>query len=243
MSGHNKWSQIKHKKAATDAKKSHIFSKLAKQITLAAKEGGGDPASNAALRMLVDKAKSANMPVQNVEKAIGRGTGEIAGAEIKPFLYEAYGPGGVAFLIEGSTDNSNRTTAEIKHLLGKLGAKWAEAGSVLYLFDQRGIIDLALGNKQTSESLELGIIDLGADDLQQTGEETLRVITTPVMLDIVLDGLKEQEQKIIDSCLGYLPKVEVALPAEKDQHKIKQLSEQLQAHNDVCAVFTNAKLD
>lgn len=244
MSGHNKWSQIKHKKAATDAKKSNLFSKLAKQITLAAKEGGGDPAANAALRLLMEKAKAANMPTSNVEKAVKRGTGEIAGAEIKPFLYEAYGPGGVALLIEGASDNLNRTTSEIKHLLTKLGAKWAEAGAVSYLFDKKSLFGInAKGLKKPREELEMAAIDAGAQDLRwREEEEVLEVITAPDMLDMVFDGLKEAKLPVLDSSLVFIPKTEIQLPSETEKEKVAKIIDALEEHDDVNEVFTNAKL-
>lgn len=239
MSGHNKWSQIKHKKAATDAKKSGVFSRLAKQITLAAKEGGGDPDANATLRMLMDKAKAVNMPVDNVSRAIKRGTGEIEGLEIKSFLYESYGPGGAALLIEGATDNTNRTTSEIKHLLSKIGAKWAESGSVLYLFERKGIIGVEPQKKK--DELEMKVIDAGAQDLQWS-EDVLEIIVAPDMLDIVVDGLKQEKIKILDSFLGYVPKTEISLPSEKEIAKLQKIIDEVSDHNDVSAVFTNAKI-
>ena len=242
MSGHNKWSQIKHKKAATDAKKSNVFSKLARQITLAAKESGGDSGSNANLRMLMEKAKAVNMPITNIEKAVKKGTGELEGAEIKGFLYEAYGPDGIAILIEGATDSTNRTSAEIKHLLAKMGVKWAESGSVSYLFDRKGVIGIDLTeNKINKDSLEMTAIDAGAQDIRENGD-FLEILTAPDMLDLVLDGLKEQEIPVTDSFLGFVPKMELPLPDEKATERLEKIIQQIEEHDDVNEVFTNAKL-
>ena len=243
MSGHNKWSQIKHKKAASDAKKAQSFSKLAKQITLAAKEGGSDPSANVALRMWMDKAKTINMPAANVDKAVKRGTGELAGAEIKPFLYEAYGPGGVALLIEGATDNTNRTNSEIKHLLSKLGAKWAESGSVSYLFERKGFIFIDKSRtKKSADDLELISIEAGASDTRWIEDDVLQVITEPDMLDMVQDGLKEANLTTEDASLGYLAKMEILVEDEKTKQQLDNIFEALEEHDDVNDVYSNAKL-
>ncbi len=242
MSGHNKWSQIKHKKAASDAKKAQSFSKLAKQISLAAKEGGGDPSANVALRMWMEKAKTVNMPIANIDKAVKRGTGELAGAEIKPFLYEAYGPGGVALLIEGATDNTNRTNSEVKHLLNKLGAKWAESGSVSYLFERKGLIFVdKTKTKKSADDLEMAVIEAGASDTQWVEENVLQAITEPDMLDLVQDGLKEAKLTIEDSLLGYLAKMEIEVDDEKTRQQLANIFEALEEHEDVNSVYSNAK--
>ncbi len=148
MSGHSKWSQIKHKKAITDAKKGKVFSKIARMISVAAREGGGDPSANYKLRMIIDKAKTVNMPGDNVDRAIKKGTGGLEGVKMEEFTYEAYGPGGIALIIEGITDNKNRTLSEIKHLLSSQSGKFAETGSVSFLFQKKGIV---IVNKEESE--------------------------------------------------------------------------------------------
>ncbi len=138
MSGHSHWAGIKHKKAITDARRGKVFSKISRLITIAAKEKGGDPETNPKLKLAIEKAKELNVPKENIERAIKRGTGQLAGAQMEEFIYEAYGPAGVAVIIEGITDNKNRTLAEIKHVLGRFEGKLAEAGSVKYLFDKKG---------------------------------------------------------------------------------------------------------
>lgn len=138
MSGHSHWAGIKHKKAITDARRGKVFSKISRLITIAAKEKGGDPETNPKLKLAIEKAKELNVPKENIERAIKRGTGQLAGAQMEEFIYEAYGPAGVAVIIEGITDNKNRTLAEIKHILGRFEGKLAEAGSVKYLFDKKG---------------------------------------------------------------------------------------------------------
>jgi len=159
MSGHSKWSSIKHRKAITDAKRGKIFSKLSRLISIAAKEKGGDPESNPKLRMAIEKARQMNMPKDNIERAVKRGTGQLEGVKMEEIIYEAYGPAGVALIIEGITDNKNRTLSEIKHTLGRFNGKLAEAGSVKYLFDKKGEdwipkYPLEITDKQTKKQLE-----------------------------------------------------------------------------------------
>ena len=165
MSGHSKWSTIKRKKAAIDQKRGKIFTKLIKEITVAARQGGGDVAANPRLRLAVDNAKSANMPVDNIDRAIKKAIGEVEGAQYLELMYEGYGPNGVAILIECVTDNKNRTVAEVRHSLTKHGGSLGETGSVAWMFDRKGVISMAAQGKTEDEMMEL-VLESGAEDLQ-----------------------------------------------------------------------------
>lgn len=177
MAGHNKWSKIKRQKAATDAKKSKAWARITRDIMVAAKEGGGDPGMNAKLALAVEKGKAENMPKDNIERAIKRGTGEIAGADYEEVNYEGYGPGGVAIFVETLTDNTNRTVADVRHLFSKHGGSLGQSGSVGYLFDRKGIIEIPKGDHDEMELFEL-VAEAGADDLAE--EDGTFVVTMPV---------------------------------------------------------------
>ena len=248
MSGHSKWSQIKHKKAITDAKKSQAFSKLARIITVAAREKGGDPDSNPALRLAIEKAKSVNMPQNNIEKAIKKGTGEIAGARIEEFSYEAYGPAGIALIIEGSTDNRNRTFNELKAILKKHSGKIAESGSVNYLFQRKGYIGIDLPAQKNDfknlEKLEEIIIESGADDFKviddDEGGQYLEIYTLPAEVDQVRKFLEDQNIKIDSFSLAWLPQNEIDISAA-EREKVDKLIEELTDYQDVNDVYSNLK--
>ncbi|MEK7123612.1 MAG: YebC/PmpR family DNA-binding transcriptional regulator, partial [Patescibacteria group bacterium] len=195
MSGHSKWSKIKHQKAVTDAKKGKIFSKIARLITLAAREKGGDLQTNAALRTVVEKARACNMPADNIDRAIKKGTGEGKEDALEEVRYEAIGPAGAMFLIEGITDNKNRTTSEIKHLLSERGGRLAEQGSVEWMFEKHGVIEaeIADGNFEDAElkAIEAGAIDLSRDEK----EKILDIFTAPKDLEKIKDNLARQNLK------------------------------------------------
>lgn len=241
MSGHSKWSQIKHKKALTDAKKGKIFSQLAQQITIASRQKGGDPETNSSLRMIVDKARSLNMPLDNIERAIKRGTGEIAGADIEEFLLEAYGPGGSALIIEGATDNKNRTVSEIKFLLNEGGGKLADPGSVLWLFEKGGLLSVKKQPGQSAEGLELAAIDSGAQDLKWLDEENLEIYTRPGDLTIIEKNLREKNIPITDSSLEWRPKSEIAIDDQQTKDRLEKLLEELDNNNNVNEIYSNVK--
>src|SRR5215510_3911464 len=169
MSGHSKWHSIKHKKGALDAKRGKLFTKLIREMTIAARIGGGDPDSNPRLRTAVDKAKSVNMPADNIKRAIQKGTGELEGASYEDFMLEGYGPGGVAIMVEGTTDNRNRTVSEIRHVFTKNGGNLGTAGCVSYMFHPKGTITIAK-EKVTEEKLMELALEAGADDIQDAGE-------------------------------------------------------------------------
>jgi len=189
MSGHSKWHTIKHKKGALDAKRGKVFTKLIKEITVAARFGGGDPGANARLRKAVSDAKAANMPNDTIDRAMKRGTGELEGVSYDEITYEGYGPGGVAVMVESMTDNRNRTVAEIRHLFGKNGGNLGAAGSVGYLFDKKGYIVVDKAAKPEDELFEV-VTDAGAEDLRDDGD-SFEIITAPESFDAVLDAVKK----------------------------------------------------
>ena len=243
MSGHNKWSKIKRQKGVADVKKGKIFSQLSKQITLEAKNGG-DPAMNPALKIVVEKAKQANMPSDNVEKAIKKGTGELEGGTIEEVLYEAYGPEGIALIIEGTTDSTNRTVAEIKHLLSKNGGRLGEAGSVKWMFERFGYIEIDMKDLQMSEEeTEMMIIDSGAEDFNIVpAEEEHRIIvvyTKPEDLYKVKDNLEKNNLAIGDVGFEWKAKNTIKIEDEKVHEKIEKLFEALDEQEDVNDVSSN----
>src|SRR5947209_1616880 len=209
VSGHSKWHSIKHKKAVVDARRGQHFTKLARAITVAAREGGGDPDGNPSLALAVQKAKDASMPKDNIERAIARGTGEgIDADQIETVLYEGYGPGGVALLVEALTDNRNRTGADVRHMFTKSGGSLGEPGSVAYLFDKRGII--TVDAERYSEDDLIVAIDAGALDIAQD-EDVLEVITEPADLTSVRNALSESGVEIESAELAQRPKTRVPL--------------------------------
>src|SRR5574339_1314148 len=188
MSGHSKWHTIKHKKGAADAKRGKAFTRIIKELTVAARKGGGDPGTNPRLRTIIADAKANNMPRENIERAIRRGTGEEPGVSYEEITYEGYGPGGVALLIQSMTDNRNRTVAEIRHLFSKNGGNLGESGSVGWMFDKKGYIVVDKAAKSEDELFELAI-EAGADDLRDD-EDNFEIITTPDAFDGVLTAIK-----------------------------------------------------
>jgi len=242
MSGHSKWSQIKHKKAAIDAKKGKIFSKMARLITVAAREKGGDPARNAMLRLTIDKAKEFNMPSDNIERAIKRGTGEIEGTKIEELLLEAYGPSGIAIIIEGTTDNKNRTLPAIKHILTQHGGKLAETGNVSYLFERKGVIILKITNNK--ETLELLTIEAGAEDIKEikhNSDNFLEIYTKPEELENTKKILEQKNIAIESTSLDWVPKSEIEIIDQKTKEQIEKLFDALDENDDVNEIYSNIK--
>ena len=236
MSGHSKWASIRHKKGAADAKRGKIFSKYAKLITVAAKDGGGDLDSNFSLRLLVDKAKGANMPKDNIERAIKRGTGEIAGGELTGALYEAMGPGGAAILVESLTDNTNRAYTNIRTIISKSGANFD--AKVLWQFDHKGVVRVDdISKIEDKDETELNLIESGAEDIQW--EEGLVVICNKGDLQAVDKVVTESGLVSTSAELEYVPQNEVQL-SESDEAKLASLIEKLDDDDDVNNVFTNA---
>jgi YebC/PmpR family DNA-binding regulatory protein len=240
MAGHSKWAQIKHKKAVVDARRGQHFTKLARAITVAARDGGGDPDANATLANAVQKAKDASMPKDNIDRAIAKGTGEGTDADaIEEVVYEGYGPGGVALLIEALTDNRNRTSAEIRHALGKHGGSLGEPGSVAYLFDKRGAIVVDAG--RYSEDDLIVAIDAGAEDIA-IDEDVYEILTDPSDLSAVRAALEEAGVEIESAELIQRPKTQV--PLDEDQAgKLMRLIDTLEDNDDVNAVHANFDVD
>lgn len=237
MSGHSKWATIKRKKAALDAKKGKIFTKLIKEITIAARHGGGDPDGNPRLRLAIDNAKAANMPAENIERAIKKATGELEGATYHEVIYEGYGPGGVAILVEAATDNKNRTVAEIRHIFSRNGGTLGEANSVAWMFERKGIITVKREGKSEDEMMEI-ILDAGADDLE-TEEEFFEVTTSLESFERVRKALSEKKINIENASLQWVAKNQIAVSGEESE-KLMKLIESLEDCDDVQNVFSNA---
>ena len=236
MSGHSKWHSIKHKKGALDAKRGKLFTKVIREMTIAARLGGGDPDSNPRLRTAVDKAKAANMPADNIKRAIQKGTGELPGSTYEELTLEAYGPGGVAILVEGTTDNRNRTVSEIRHIFTKHGGNLGGAGSVSYLFKPRGYIAVAT-SKLSEEKLMEVALDAGAEDIQTSGE-VYEVYTSQGSYEAVLKAINAAGIEPDESQLGKYSDNQIALEGQKAQQMLK-LVEALEEHDDVQNVWAN----
>jgi YebC/PmpR family DNA-binding regulatory protein len=240
MSGHSKWSTIKRKKAANDAKRGAIFTRLAREIAIAAREGGGDPETNFALRLAVDKAKTENMPKDNIERAIRRGTGEDKdAAALEQIMYEGYGPNGVALLIEVVTDNRNRTVAEVRHLLSKAGGSMAEVGSVSWQFKRAAYFYLEGEDLDTDKIFEIAV-EAGADDVMiEDGE--VEIIAPIDRFKIISDALRDSGFSPEEAQLRMLPNAEIELSGEQTL-KVMRLIEELEDMDDVQDVFSNLNL-
>jgi YebC/PmpR family DNA-binding regulatory protein len=236
MSGHSKWSSIKHRKAAADAKRGQQFTKLARAITVAAREGGGDPDANPALATAVQKARDVSMPKDNIQRAIDRGTGEGAdAAAIERVVFEGYGPGGAAILVEALTDNRNRTSAEVRHAFTKHGGSLGEPGSVAWIFEKRGVV--VVDAERYGEDDLIAAIDAGAEDVQQDGD-LLKVITDPAGLAGVREALESAGVEIQSSDLAMEPRNVVEVD-ESAAPALLRLLDELEEHDDVNEVHAN----
>ena len=236
MSGHSKWSSIKHKKAATDAKRGQLFTKLARAIAVAAREGGGDPESNYTLAAAIEKARGYSMPKDNIQRAIDRGTGADGGGDIERVVYEGYGPAGVAVLVEALTDNRNRTSAEFRHTFDKHGGSLGEPGSVAWQFEKKGVI-LVDGGRYSEEDL-LVAIDAGAEDVAADGD-ALRVLSEPQDLSAVRAALADSGVEVASSELVMEPKTTVDVDTETDARAVMRLMDAFDDHDDVDGVHAN----
>ena len=236
MSGHSKWATIKHKKGALDAKRGKIFTKIIREMSIAARLGGGDPNSNPRLRTAVDKAKSVNMPADNIKRAIQKGTGELEGVAYEEITLEGYGPGGVAILVEGTTDNRNRTVSEIRHVFTKNGGNLGTAGSVSYMFKPRGYIAVAKQKVDEEKLMELAL-EAGADDIQAAGE-IWEVYTSPQVYEAVLEAVKKAGLEPEESQIGKYAENTVTLEGAKAQQMLKMI-EALEDNDDVQNVWSN----
>ena len=236
MSGHNKWSTIKHKKGAADAKRGKIFSRLIKEIAIAARMGGGDAEGNPRLRTAVNAARAANMPKDNIERAIKRGTGEIAGVSYEEVVYEGYGPGGVAVLLEALTDNKNRTVADIRHIFEKHSGNLGESGCVAWIFEKRGVIELAGDDLTEDEVMELAL-EAGAQDVKAEGD-SFEITTDPVDFEAVRMAVETKGWKIELAEITMVPQNTVKLEGKKAEQMLKMM-DALDDHDDLRRVVAN----
>ncbi len=239
MSGHSKWSKVKHQKAVTDVQKGKIFSKMAKIITVNARDGR-DPETNSGLRIAIEKARSVNMPKDNIERAIKKGTGELSGEKIEEIFYEAYGPSGIALIIKTITDNKNRTISEIKNILGKHSGRLGETGSVKWMFEERGVLELKIFEEDNIDDLEMEIIDAGAEDIKKR-DSILEVQTKPTELNNVKNNLEGKEIKVDSFSLEWAPKNPVEIKDEKSKTQIEKLFEALDEQDDIQEIYSNLK--
>lgn len=237
MSGHSKWSTIKRKKGAIDAKRGKVFTRLIKEITVAARGGGGDPEGNPRLRSAIATAKSENMPKDNITRAIKKGTGEIAGEVYDEIMYEGYGPGGVAVLVECLTDNRNRTVADVRHYFAKNNGNLGESGCVAYMFDKKGLI---LVDKEgiSEEELMDKALEAGADDVIEE-ENEFQILTAPEDFDAVREALEEAGVKFLEADISMIPQNTVEITEENIGKSLLKLMESLEDHDDVQNVFSN----
>lgn len=242
MAGHSKWSKIKRKKAGNDAARSRVFSRILREITIASRMGGGDPSGNPRLSLAIDNAKSNNLPKDNIERAIKKGVGEPgAGESIEEVLYEGYGPGGVAYIVEATTDNANRTVGEIRHAFTRFGGNLGTSGSVSYLFEQKGVITLPAG-RIDKEELMLQAIDAGAEDITDEDPDQLEVATRREDLFAVHKHLEGLGYDIAGAGLEWVPATDVKLDAATALTNFKLMS-YLEEIDDVGNIFNNMKLD
>lgn len=236
MSGHSKWATTKHRKGAKDSARAKVFAKLIRQVEVAAREGGGDPNANAALRTMYQKAREASVPLDTIERAIKRGTGELEGVRYEPISYEGYGPGGVAVIVETLTDNRNRTSAEIRHLFGKNGGAIAEPGAVSWQFDRKGEIEVA-GPLDEDQLLEW-VMEAGAENYEANGKN-YTVTTEPQDLMKVRDALEADGLKIESADLTLVPQNTIPVTEEAEARKVLRLMDALDDHDDVQNVYAN----
>ncbi|MBK7104750.1 MAG: YebC/PmpR family DNA-binding transcriptional regulator [Ignavibacteriae bacterium] len=237
MSGHSKWATTKRKKAVIDAKRGKIFTKLIKEITVAARQGGGDPDGNPRLRLVVDNAKAANMPMDNIERAIKKATGEVEGANYLELTYEGYGPGGIAVLVESVTDNKNRTVAEIRHLFSKYGGALGESGSVAWMFERKGIISLPQQGKSEDDLMEL-ILEAGAENILLE-EEYFEITTAVEDFENVRKTIIDANLNIDNASLQWRAKNIIEVNGETAE-KLMKLIEMIEDFDDVQNVYSNA---
>ena len=237
MSGHSKWASIKHKKGAADAKRGQLFTKLIKELTAAARAGGGDPAANPRLRLAIAKAKEGNMPKENIERAVQRGTGELPGVSYEEVIYEGYAPGGVAVLVEALTDNKNRTTAEVRNLFSKNGGNLAGAGSTAWIFQKKGYILVQKATIGEEKLMDLAL-GAGAEDLKSEGA-SYEIITSPKDLDAVKATLTQAGVTVQSAELTMLPTSTVPVRDEAAAKKVLVFIETLEEHDDVNHAYAN----
>lgn len=236
MSGHSKWATTKHKKAAADAKRGKMFTKLTKEITVAARLGGGDPDGNPRLRTAIAKAKAVSMPADNIKRAVQKGTGELPGVSYEEITFEGYGPGGVALMIEVMTDNRNRTVSDIRHLLGKLGGNLGEAGCVAWMFNKKGYIVVSRAKAEEEKLMTLAL-DAGAEDMQ-VEDDNFVITTAPNDFEAVKKSLEDAGVPLEAAEVTMVPQTYVKLEG-KEASQMMRLMETLEDHDDVQNVYAN----
>ncbi len=236
MAGHSKWANIRHRKAAQDAKRGKIYTKLAREITVAAREGGGDPETNPRLRAAIERARKFNMPKENIERAIKRGTGEIAGESYEEVTYEGYGPGGVAIIVKCLTDNRNRTAAEVRHAFSKHGGNLGTSGCVSWMFERKGVITVS-AEKYDEEEIMMAAIEAGADDVVKE-EDKFVIYTEPSSLEDVRKGIVNAGIEIEEAKLDLIPTTTTRVEGETAE-KVLKLLMALEDLDDVQEVYSN----
>ncbi|MGB9886841.1 MAG: YebC/PmpR family DNA-binding transcriptional regulator [Moorellales bacterium] len=241
MSGHSKWANIKHRKAKVDAQRGKLFTKLGRELIVAARLGGGDPEANPRLKLAIQRAREANMPMENIQRAIQRGTGEIAGETYEEVVYEGYGPGGVAIMLSLATDNRNRTASEIRHLFSKHGGSLGESGCVAWMFDSRGLITVELGEGGPSaDDIMLWAIEAGADDVNfNEDDNSVEILTEPGRLEEVKENLAAKRVPIASAEVTMVPKSTVSISDPELARRVLRLMDVLEDHDDVQAVYAN----
>ncbi|NTU68039.1 MAG: YebC/PmpR family DNA-binding transcriptional regulator [Chlorobiaceae bacterium] len=240
MSGHSKWATIKRKKAATDQKRGNLFTKLVKEITIAARMGGGDPSGNPRLRLAVDTARANSMPMDNIQRAIKKGTGELDGAMYEEITYEGYGPAGIALIIETATDNRNRTVADIRHLMSRSGGSLGESGSVAWMFQRKGSIEVPKSAVSEDQLMEL-LLDAGLEELEGDDEQLFTVLTDVKDLELAKNSLEKAGIPFENAKVDLLPDNYIELEAE-DAAKAIKLIDALENNDDVQAVYSNMEI-
>ncbi len=238
MAGHSKWANIKHKKAKQDAQKGKVFTRITKEITVSAREGGGDPAGNSRLRLLIDKAKEANMPQENITRAIKKGTGELEGVSYESIRYEGYGPAGMAVIIEALTDNKNRTVSDVRHTFSKYSGNLAESGSVAWMFEHKGSLILKAGASEEDRVLE-SLIDYNIEDVVSDDSLTT-ILCAPEDLESLKKGAEQQGFIVESSELSWVARDPLALSGD-DEEKAYKLLEAIDDLDDVQNIYANLK--
>ncbi|MDN5345197.1 MAG: hypothetical protein PWQ18_1311 [Clostridia bacterium] len=242
MSGHSKWANIKNRKAKVDEKRGRLFTKIGREIIIAARMGGGDPEGNPRLKAAIARAKEVNMPNDNIQRAIMRGTGELEGVTYEEMVYEGYGPGGVAMLLNIATDNRNRTASEIRYIFSRGGGNLGESGCVAWMFNPKGVISVEVPAGEAREELILQAIEAGAEDVDDSDAEVLEIKTAPADLDQVKDALQGAGAVISSAEVEMVPQTTVSIEDPETAARVMRLVDRLEDHDDVQAVYTNADI-
>ena len=238
MSGHSKWANIKNKKGKTDAQRGKVFTKIGREIQIAVKMGGPDPASNSKLKDVIAKAKAANMPNDNIQRSIKKASGEGSGDVMEEITYEGYGPSGVAVIVEAVTDNRNRTAAEVRHIFDKNGGNLGATGCVSFMFDKKGVIVIEKDDAIDEDTLMMDALDCGADDFT-VEDEAYEIVTDPTIFSAVRDALEEKGYQFVEAEVSMVPQTYVALPGEEQIAQFEKLLDMLDDNDDVMEVYHN----